>query len=297
MALSPCNTSVDRHGRELVQHGTPAFPIACYHDDFSRQNLPWHWHEELELAILTEGTAVMAAGNEKYTLQVGEGIFVNSGVLHAAWDVDHSKCRFHSVVFHPRLVGGSLDSIFYRDYAAPLAQNKSLECLFLSPGIPWQKRILDAIEEAWQLCLKEPPAYEFGTRNAMSQIVFELVCHMPAAQPPTGSKAARDAQRIKVMLAFIHENFATELSTGRIAASAMISESECLRCFHSTIGTSPIQYLKQYRIQQAAELLLTSQDKVADIASNCGFQDMSYFTRSFRELKGCTPTQYRQIKL
>ena len=96
------------------------------------------------------------------------------------------------------------------------------------------------------------------------------------------------------MLSWVHSHFDAELSTASIAASASISESECLRCFRRTIGTTPIQYLKQYRLQQAAKQLTETDRKVSDIAAGCGFQDMSYFTRGFREAMGCVPTEYRK---
>lgn len=294
MALTECVCTVDSQGRELVVHGTPQFPIACYHDDFSRANLPWHWHEELELAILTEGTAVMAAGNEKFTLNPGDGIFVNSGILHAAWDLKGSCCRFHSIVFHSRLVGGSQDSIYHQDYILPLIRNKAMECLFLSPDTPWQKSVLEAIEETWQACVQEPAGYEFQVRDVLSRLIFHLHSHMPKSGQLPGPKTLRDAQRIKTMLSCIHTRFGEELTAAQIAASAMVSDSECLRCFRATIGTTPIQYLKQYRIQRAAEQLTGTTDRISDIAARCGFQDMSYFTRSFREELGCTPSQYRK---
>ena len=60
------------------------------------------------------------------------------------------------------------------------------------------------------------------------------------------------------------------------------------------IGTPPIQYLKLYRVQRAAELLASTDRKIQDIAGACGFQDMSYFTKTFRELKGVTPGEYRR---
>ena len=48
MALSLCRTTMDDSARELMEHGTAAFPIACYHDDLQAEPVPWHWHEELE---------------------------------------------------------------------------------------------------------------------------------------------------------------------------------------------------------------------------------------------------------
>ena len=296
MALAECNTTVDAQGRELIQHGTTAFPIACYHDDFRITDVPWHWHDELEAVLISKGSCTVAAGNEKFILHEGEGFFINSGILHGAWDESSTDCRFHSLVFHPRLVGGSLDSVFYQGYLQPLLDNAALEITPLSNSIPWQKSALEAIEDAWQNCSQEPDGYEFRVRSALSELIYLLHRHLPPSRQSSSEKSLRDAQRIKNMLAFIHENFSTELTTKQIAASAMISESECLRCFRSTIGTTPIQYVKQYRIQQAANLLLSTSGRIADIASGCGFQDMSYFTKSFREEKGCTPTEYRNSK-
>ena len=74
----------------------------------------------------------------------------------------------------------------------------------------------------------------------------------------------------------------------------MISVSEALRCFHNTIGLTPIQYLKNYRIQQAAAQLQNTDRKISEIGNACGFQEMSYFAKAFREIMGVTPSRYRK---
>lgn len=74
MALALCNTQTNEQGLELTQHGTPQFPIACYHDDLEREPVSWHWHPELEVFVVSEGTAVAAIGPERFTLRQGEGI-------------------------------------------------------------------------------------------------------------------------------------------------------------------------------------------------------------------------------
>lgn len=152
MTVSVCNMMTDPKGRELLQHGTAQFPVACYQDDLAREILPWHWHEELEAAVITEGTAVVSAGTEKYVIKAGGGFFINSGVLHAAQSADTSACRFHSLVFHPRLVGGGADSIFWQKYIQPLMNDVSLKGLSFQPSVPWEKEVLEAVESAWQSC-------------------------------------------------------------------------------------------------------------------------------------------------
>lgn len=287
-------TRVDKTGREQVKHGTSLFPIACYFNDLSQfTTVDWHWHDELEVAVIEEGAAVVAMGKEKCTIRKGEGFFVNHGVLHSAWKLDVSGCKFHSLVFHPRLVYGNIDSVFYQRYIAPLSENRGMESLHLHPDIAWQKSVIELTDQVWEFCMSKQTGYEFRVRTALSEMLFRLWENLPEMQQQS-TKIMRDEDRIKTMLQFIHDNYSGEVTMKMIADSAMVSESECLRCFRRTIGTTPIQYVKQYRIQTAAGMLVSTQEKVADIAIQCGFQDISYFTKSFREYKGCVPTEYRK---
>ena len=110
----------------------------------------------------------------------------------------------------------------------------------------------------------------------------------------TSTKKLRDSQRMKNMLQYIDEHYSDNITINEIAESVSLSVSECLRCFHRTIGTTPIQYLKSLRIKKAAELLTNTDMKIVDIGIICGFQDMSYFAKTFRNIYGCTPSQYRE---
>lgn len=294
MALSICNTTTDEQGRELLEHGTALFPIACYHDDLQYESVPWHWHDELEAAIVTEGEAVVAVDSEKHLLKQGDGFFINTGALHAVWNVNTSPCRLHSIVFHSRLVGGSMDSVFWQNYIQPLLSNTTLKILCFRRGTDWAEDSLGSIENAWQNCVNEPAGYEFQVRNALSQLVFLLDSHYPSVQKYPTEKELRNGRQIKKMLEYIHKHYFEDLSTEQIAKSIMVSPSECLRCFHNTIGTTPIQYVKQYRVQKAALLLQTTSLKISDIGAQCGFQEMSYFAKAFREIQGCTPSEYRK---
>ena len=295
MALSICNTKTGEQGRELLEHGTTSFPIACYHDNLQIKPVPWHWHDELEAVIVTKGQAIVAIGAEKYLIKQGDGFFINTGVLHSAWNVDTSYCRFHSIVFHPRLIGGSIDSIFWQNYVQPLLSNPSLKFLCFHKKVDWNQASIQAIEAAWQSCVTEPLGYEFHVRTALSQLIFLLFSHCSTQPNLPTEKELRDSIRIKAMLQYVHEHYSEELNTETISKSIMVSPSECLRCFHNTIGTTPIQYVKQYRIQKAVALLNSTNKKIADIGAECGFQEMSYFAKTFREIRGCTPSEYRKL--
>lgn len=296
MALSECITTVNDQGMELIEHGTVLFPVACYYDNLAEEDVPWHWHDELELLLVSEGESVVTAGTEKYIIKEGNGIFINSGVLHAAWRHEEGECRFHSIVFHPRLVGGSADSVFWQNYLRPLMEDGTLNCVYLDREVEWQREMLAFLELAWQSDVAEQPGYEFEVRENLSRIISRLVLRKPSSGKGFSEKVLRDEERMKIMLQYIQDHCEEEITVSGIAKSAAVSTSECLRCFHSTIGATPIQYVLQYRIQMAAGLLTETDRKIADIGMQCGFQDLSYFACMFRRLKGCTPSEYRKLK-
>ena len=293
--LSECNTTVDGVNRELLAHGTGAFPVACYHDDLRQCGVVCHWHEELEAARVSEGSVAVTIGSRTRVLRQGEGFFVNTGVLHAARAVGEGPSRLHSLVFHPRLVGGSPDSVFYKEYLNPLMHSPEQTNFWLRRGNPEEARALEAIERAWRACAQEPRHYVFLVREGLSELMALLLDpRRDLPPPPKDDRTRRDNERVKQMLAFIHNAFADPLTVADIARSAAVSPSECLRCFRRTVGQTPVQYLREYRLRRAGELLAGTSLPVAQVAADCGFDDVSYFTRVFRQYRHMTPTAYRR---
>lgn len=294
--ILPCSVQTNMLGEELRKHGTHLFPVACYLDLLPKDEISWHWHNELELGLIASGSALVETGSSTRLLRAGDGFFINSNILHAAALSDDASCEIHSVVFHPRAVSGSTDNIIWQKYLKPLMENQACPGFYLTPDTPWQRQILNCLASLWRLAEQEPFGYEMGIRNELSSIVTLLSEYQPAAGKKSFGKAQRDNARIKEMLTFIQTNYGKELTIEDIASSAAISTSECIRCFRATIGTTPIAYLKSYRLQQAALKLQLSPDKIAAIAESCGFQEMSYFAKSFKEVYGCTPSEYRSGK-
>lgn len=295
MALSVCDITTDQTKKELVEHGITSFPIACYCDDLANWSIPWHWHDEFEFIIITDGVVAIQVENITISLSQGSALFINSGVLH---NIDSEKTpngKIHSLVFHARLIGGSVDSIFWQKLITPVMHDKSsFRYLCLDSSICWQKDMTENMEAAWQAMANETDDYENLVRYRLTKAFRILNRNRPV---PDGKLSKRDrlsAERTKTMLQYMEDRYCEELSLDMIADSAAISKSVCLRCFHQVIGTTPIRYLVQYRIEKAAERLKDTDEKANEIAITCGFSDISYFSKCFREIKGLTPLEYRK---
>ena len=292
--ISLCESIFDGQRRELKEHGSFSFPAACYSNTQQNHSVPWHWHDELEVLVMEKGSAQIQISSLKREVKEGDGCFINAGILHSMEKIPGMDFDEHSLVFHPRLIGGSMDSIFWQKYVLPLISDRSLPGIFLEQSVPWQKEMLSLIRAAWNACSSDEGNYEIETRSSLSQCAGILRRQQPGQPGAQPEKALRQGERMKVMLAFIQQHFGETITIRQIADSAAVSESECMRCFHHTIGITPIAYLKNYRLQCAAELLETTAQPVSFISEQCGFREMSYFARAFRQNYGCTPSQYRK---
>ena len=94
---------------------------------------------------------------------------------------------------------------------------------------------------------------------------------------------SQDNLRIRKMLEYIQRYYFDDIKLADIAKAADIGERECLRCFQKTIQLSPIQYVLKYRIIRGAEMLLHNpENSISEIATACGFESPSNFSKIFK---------------
>lgn len=291
MKIYECNSFVDNKNKELVSHGTLFFPIACYYDEFPKSVLPLHWHDELEIGIVQKGRIKVRVDAKSMILDSGSGYFVNANVLHGAEVIEGESCMIHSVVFHPRLIG-SMESIYWQKYINTILSDNSFKYLTFDDR-DYGKNIIKCFENVWELYENEPFGFEFGIRNNLSEIILMLNEHEKFSDITNNKSETLASERIKTMLMYINEHLEEEIKIDDIAKSALISKSECLRCFAKVIGVSPIKYVKELRMGKAAYLIKNTSMKINEIAYECGLLDMSYFSKSFKEKYGCSPSEYR----
>ena len=187
-----------------------------------------------------------------------------------------------------------MESVFWQKYLLPLIQNPLLAVMPLHRAQKWEAEAIRSISAAWDTETDEKSGYEFIMRSALSDLIYNLYSHIPSGSSLLPRRALLESERIKLMLCYIQDHFSEDLTLEEIAESASVSKSECLRCFKSIVKTSPCSYVRQYRLQKAAEMLDSSCMKIIDVAEACGFREMSYFAKVFCGFKGMTPSEYRK---
>jgi AraC-like DNA-binding protein len=292
MALTLSVDKVDENGRELLTYGTTEFPIAFFDDDLTKIAVPPHWHDEFELVVITEGKVRARIAGREFILSAGEGYFANNGILHTE-ALESKTGHQHAMVFSPHMISCEPDLV-WKSCVSPVLNNPRLPFIRLTAAVPWQKDILAMAESAWQYGAYEKKDYPIHVRYLLSQAFALIVSHAETIESESAytDKYQRDELRVKKTLLFIEKNYEAAITLDEIAGSASISVSTCLRLFNTVLGTTPIHYLMEYRLQRALEELSHPGNRsIAEIAHSCGFTDASYFNRCFLRAYGVTPSK------
>lgn len=284
---------VDEKGRELQNHGNLAFPCAWYCSGPNQGDVPWHWHEEIELVYLSKGTLQCAVGNRRFPLRKGEALFINTGIPHAFFEESGIPYEESDIVFHPRLIYGDVGSIFYEKYMLPLMRCPSMAGFAFRKDLDWQREAALSIKEAVTVCRTKPELYEFTVREALTNVFTLLLRHNSGELQQTEARSSFLMERVKRMLDYFHSHYQESISVEQLAKQANICKRECQRDFKKVLGLTPTQYFEQYRLAMSLRLLTESSCSIIEIADQCGFQSPSYFTKLFREKYGVTPTAFR----
>lgn len=293
MLLTVYDVLTNEHREENIDRGTAFFLCSAYTADvhqYVTKNVPLHWHRQMEMFVLDEGMVRITTVNGDFELHPGDGYFTNSNTLHGIYTLTDMPCRFHSIVFDSTIIAGAPGSAFDLLYIRPFIEHASPIWSLYQDNSDSISDIFLSFENAYQACVTEQEGYEFIVREALSRIVLALKDKQNHFQTP---QTSQQELRIKDMLTWIDRHYADSVTVAQLAASAGISVRECQRSFSATLHTTPMNYLMNYRIAAAAQLLRTTDLPITGIALRCGFESPSYFTKQFKSVIGKSPKQYR----
>lgn len=139
----------------------------------------------------------------------------------------------------------------------------------------------------------EGPGGRLYAESLANLLAVHLLRHYSAAGAEQKFKGGLSGRRLRRVMAFIEDNYESDLSLAELAHVGGMSTFHFAREFKRTTGTTPHQYLIKFRIERAKALLTESELPLVEVSSRAGFSHQSHFTRLFRRLTGTTPLAFR----
>ena len=278
--------------KENTKHGDILFPMQQYQISFSRlfPMLDMHWHPEMEFTRITEGTAVYSIDLQDYCVKKGDFICVAPNLLHAARINSKGSMTSSSFVFHMNLFSNSSADICSLRYFSPLLDGRLKLPHIISEEDPFYTDINEIFENLTCAYHEKRTGYELDIKALLFRLMKLLITH-----PQTTRTESEDSHRARLKLIFdyIKMHYAEDISVEEIASQCCISPSHFMHFFKEKSGSTFNQYLNQYRLGQAAILLQKGQD-ISETAYACGFNNLPYFYRKFREQYHMTPREFQK---
>lgn len=283
----------DENMMETIQHGSKEYPFHFYYDNlelFDFHCIEWHWHTEFEFVYVETGTVYFGISDKQFALSEGQGMFINSKILHRYFS--QGNAIVPNFVLMPYFIAAQ-DSLIYQKYVLPIMASP-MDYQIFSSDIPWQAQALSLMRE--MMAAQENASDVELVNSYLIQKIWHIlyqntdVEHMGKKENYSASSQAR----LQLMMQYIHQKFAYNISLSDIADQAKVSKSTALNLFQRYLGISPVTYLVNYRLQEAAKLLASTEKKVTVISKDTGFDSVDYFCKAFKKYYKLTPTEYRK---
>ena len=254
------------------------------------------------LRFITRGEAVFKINGEEIIVHKNEIAYIPEGAVMSCWALS-DNIEFYSIRF---CVTARLnDSDFLGEYFHIPTITKNA-----------QEGVLTYFQEIYQSATSQNPSRLFRIRGNLELILAYLTQRANAegeAEAPSEHDVPdahsleairrRNAKtqninrdpRIQVVVDYLTPHLNESFTIQSLSEMAQVSQTSFRRLFKAHTGKSPSDYIRELRMTSAARMLLTSDREIAEIGYQVGFSDANYFSRTFRQVFGVSPHQYRRI--
>ncbi len=250
----------------------------------SLEAFPLHWHSDLEIMHCRKGSFGVKVDTKEYIVREGQILFVESSVPHEYY-------------------GGTEDNLItlLRVGSAFFGSSLFMEIAqkhFKTPILEGNAEVLDVFHRIADLLDKKSVEDKMKMRGLIYLVIALLISNLEpfAGKPDKENKRLHYVLNIQKTLDFVSTNFENEISVETAAKISGYEKSAFCRIFKQATDTSFHQYLSNYRIQKASILLSQTAKTVSKIAESVGFSELKSFCRVFKQIKGMTPSEYRNKK-
>ncbi len=274
---------------ELAERGSENFPIGFYHLDENHPKyiMQHHWHKELEIIRVIKGKLTVFLNNAEIAMTQNDIVFVNPEVVHGAAP---ESCVYECIVFDPEKI------LLCTDAGKRIASGLVDHTLFIYHRIKSDnKALFSAANNLFDSFSHTEEDYQLQAIGSLYKL-FSVICLKKLFSENTAySSFLKDKNLIKLKRAieYMRDNYKSQISLEELSKAVDVSPKYFCVIFKAMTGMTAFEYLNAYRIEKASKSLISTDMGITDIAFSCGFNDLSYFIKTFKKYKNTTPKMFR----
>ncbi|MEM7374146.1 MAG: AraC family transcriptional regulator [Bacteroidota bacterium] len=248
----------------------------------------WHFHPEYELVYIqgTDGTRHVGDHISPYT--GSDLVLIGSNIPHLNFDYG-VKSAYEKVVLH-------IQPSFQKEVFQAFPELSGIYQLFESAqyGIAFHGETRDLIGQRLMQFHLLSPFEQFLEVLSLLQLLAESEEASLLHSTPFINRSSKKAQaRLRQIFIFIDEHYQQKIPLETVANMCSLTKAAFCRYFKQATGNTFIGFLNQYRISQAKRHLMMGAS-ISETCFSCGFESLSYFTRTFKKITQETPSDFQQ---
>jgi len=269
-------------------------PLKARFYDYPYFTYPWHFHTEYEIIYVKEGTGMRFVGNNAEKYADGDILLLGSDLPHYMKSDEVYRQEGSTLRTTGTIIQFEQNFMQYSfDYYPQFLQIKML-LEESKRGIIFPKQDATRVGELLSGFLSLSGFHQIsGLLDLLQELAVSpqrktlASLHYYEKFPTLGNK------RIDKIISFINNNYTRSLKLNEIAGMASMNSSAFCRYFKENTGKTLLQYVMEMRVGYACKLLALGEMDISQIAVECGFDSITHFNRTFKQLVNLTPTQYR----
>lgn len=278
---------------EVKEHAGREFPFNIYPCsiplDFKQVQV--HWHEEVEIISIKKGQGVVTVDMKPLPVCGGEAVVIFPGQLHGISQWGKGEMEYENIIFRLSMLMTTQEDVCTLDFLGPLSGGQAQEPVHIRPGMERYESIMRCITSLDLLCRDKSYGYQLGVKGALFSLLGLLA---PVFAPAGGEGPRKSREKMKMILEYVENHYGEKITVKDGAALCYYSNSHFMKYFKRYMGIPFTRYLNGFRLEKAVGYLRSTTMAVTDVAQRCGFDNLSYFNRLFRQKYRQTPGEYRK---
>jgi len=248
-----------------------------------------HQHEEIQVSLIIEGEGTLIVGDTVNYYKSGDLLVIGSHIPHVFKSDISTHHKSHMVTFF--FTEASFGTDFFR-----LEELKELRLFFKRSKqgfkVTSHKKLITTLFEQLENASK---LRRFILLLELLQILSKSSYTSLSSFIYNKTYSDNEGKRMRDVFEYTMNHFNEEISLSTISEVANMTKNAFCKYFKKRTNKTYISFLNELRIERACKFLLTHKDKpVAEIAEDCGFQNISNFNRQFKTIKKTSPSAFRK---